>query len=205
MKKKTANSFKLNYRVMFFVTKYLSYIIVSFLGRTLSYKIEGNPPSKKVIYAFWHRNIAPLMYYHRNRDIAILISPSKDGEFIAGPAQLFGFKTVRGSSSKKNTTALREMVRVSQESSIAITPDGPKGPAKIPKGGVLYLAYLTKLPIVGVNVSLDKAWIYNTWDKLRIPKPMAEVKISYTEPINVETKDEIESKMRDLIELMNED
>ncbi len=181
-------------KILFFFEKYIGAFFVKLLGSTLRYKIGGKAPTKRVIYAFWHRNILPLAYLHRNRNIVIMISSSKDGELIAGPVGKLGYIPVRGSSTRKGSVALKKMIKLSKKYSLAITPDGPKGEKEKIKSGLLFLSYFTGLPIVPVAVDIDREIVFNSWDKFRLPKLFANVKVSYGEPIFIKTKDEIESK-----------
>ncbi len=132
--------------------------------------------------------------------IAVLASASKDGELIAGPMQHLGYHTVRGSSSRQGARALREMLRISKDYSLAITPDGPKGPAGTIHPGIFEIALLAKIPIVALNVKAKKEWVLNTWDGFRIPKPFSKIKVEYSEPMHLENREqipEIERKVRE--------
>ncbi|HEY0305629.1 MAG TPA: DUF374 domain-containing protein, partial [Longimicrobiales bacterium] len=101
-----------------------------------------------VIYTLWHGRLLPLTYYHRRQNIATLISQSSDGEYIARVVERWGYTAIRGSSSRGGSGALREMVRLARAGrSMAITPDGPRGPRQQLKPGVLTLAQLTSQPM----------------------------------------------------------
>jgi len=181
-------------KVLFFLEKYLGAALIYLLSITLRYIVIGNKPEGRVVFSFWHRDQIPLLYFRRNEGITILISSSKDGELIAGPAKVLGFNTVRGSSRRKAVTALRQLREVAEKYTLAITPDGPKGPNMVIKDGVLFASYMTHLPIVPVLVEIEKEWLFNTWDKFRFPKPFSRVVVAYGDPIYIETKEEIVEK-----------
>src|SRR2546430_261133 len=88
---------------------------------------------------FWHAHLV-LMFYARYRPpVMMMISRSKDGELIASTFRYFGVQSARGSSSRGGTAALREMIRAAQAgTTIGITPDGPRGPRRVLKEGVVY-------------------------------------------------------------------
>ena len=88
------------------------------------------------------------------------------------------------------------MIKIAKEYRPAITIDGPKGPIYKAKDGVFYIAYLTKLPIIPVEVGIDREWIFNSWDKFRLPKPFSKITISYLKPIRIEKKEDIIDKHR---------
>ena len=141
---------------------------------------------KPVIFILWHGRLLPLTYHHRGEGIIALISRHRDGEYIARTVQHWGFGTVRGSSSRGGTAALRELVRlVRQGHSLAITPDGPRGPGQRMKRGALLIAQLTGAPIVAGSAGTDRGWWIRSWDRFLIPKPFSTVRIAYGEPIRV--------------------
>jgi hypothetical protein len=173
--------------------KYLAAFVLNLLYISLKYEIIGlEKPYPKGIYIFWHRNLLPLLINRKNENVAIIISSSKDGDFIAGPAKLYGYIPVRGSSSKQGVSALKEMLKLSKNHSIGLTPDGPKGPAQKIKNGAFQLAYLSKCPIYAVNVKVSKAWIFNSWDRFILPKPFSKVIVNYSKPYFIENKEQFD-------------
>lgn len=135
---------------------------------------------------FWHGQMLPLLWLHRDQRIAVLISIHKDGEIIARIAEALGCRTVRGSSSKGGSRALLGLVRELQDGhEIAVTPDGPRGPARKFAPGALVAAQRANAPIVMMGVHCPRAWRLNTWDGFMIPKPFARVTVAYSEPVLV--------------------
>jgi lysophospholipid acyltransferase (LPLAT)-like uncharacterized protein len=135
------------------------------------------------LYALWHGRLLPLTYYHRHRGIAALVSQSADGEYIARMVEGWGFDTVRGSSSRGGREALREVVRrVRAGQSMAITPDGPRGPRQKVQPGVIIAAQLTGAPILPVVAGCSRAWWPGGWDRFCVPKPFSRVLVLYGEP-----------------------
>ena len=181
-------------KLLFFIAKYIGSFVVFLLGITLNFNIKTLVYKDRAVFTFWHRNMIPLLFLHRFQRLGILISSSKDGEFIAGPAKFFGFFPIRGSSTRGGSKAVRQMVKYSKKYSLAISPDGPRGPSEKIKDGLLFLAYSSKLPIIPVAADISREKVFNSWDKFRLPKPFSTVNISYGEPIYIETKEDIVSK-----------
>jgi lysophospholipid acyltransferase (LPLAT)-like uncharacterized protein len=180
---------KMFHKLLLFLSRYIAYIIFSVISWTFRYKLSGFlKPHPRAVYVFWHRNIIPLLLLHKNEQIVILISKSKDGDFIAEPTKAFGYIPIRGSSSKDGSKALKEMIKLSKKHFLAITPDGPKGPAQHFKEGALQLAYLTKLPMIAGNVKVSKAIIFKSWDRFILPLPFAKISVTYSPPINIVDK-----------------
>ena len=141
---------------------------------------------KPIIFILWHGRLLPLTYHHRGEGVVALISRHRDGEYIARTVERWGFGTVRGSSSRGGTAALRELVRlVRQGHSLAITPDGPRGPRERMKRGALLIAQLTGAPVVASSAGTDRGWWIRSWDRFLVPKPFSTVRIAYSEPIRV--------------------
>jgi Kdo2-lipid IVA 3' secondary acyltransferase len=125
----------------------------------------------------------PLLYRHRGDGVALLISSHGDGEIIARVAKGFGYRTVRGSSSRGATGALRGIVRTLDKGiEVGVTPDGPRGPAGTFASGTVIAAFRAQIPIILMAVSADRAWHLGSWDQFMIPKPFARITIVYDEP-----------------------
>jgi lysophospholipid acyltransferase (LPLAT)-like uncharacterized protein len=136
-----------------------------------------------VILALWHGELLPLLWHHRREGISILISEHADGEIVARVAESLGCRTVRGSTTKGGGRALLGLCRVVEKGGdIAITPDGPKGPARRFAPGALVVAQRGGAPIVPLVVSTEQAWRLKSWDGFLIPKPFARITVAYGEP-----------------------
>ncbi len=188
--------------ILLFLEKYLGAFLVKILGITWRYNLQNPKPGGNVIFAFWHRNMVPLLYLHKGENIVILASTSKDGELITGPAKVFGYQAARGSSGRKGSSATRKLIKFAKNNSLAITPDGPKGPSKKIKDGVFYLSYFTKLPIVFVTVKAEKEYVFDTWDKFSLPKFFSKININYSELYYINSKEEIEETKTQLIKYL---
>ena len=162
-------------------------LLIRCLGMTLRYEdivAEGafiGPPPRACVYAFWHRSLLACAWRFRNRNIAILISSSFDGELIARTVELLGFKAIRGSSSRGGAAGLRNMERAFRDGHCcAITADGPRGPAMVAKPGVTQLAQLVGEEHVGAFYVLpQRAWQLRSWDRFLIPKPFSRVFVTW--------------------------
>lgn len=139
---------------------------------------------RNVIFVLWHGRLLPLSWFHRDWKLVTLISASADGEYIARIVRRWGYDVVRGSSSRRGSEALRDLVRsVRSGRSLAITPDGPRGPRERMKPGPLLIARLTGAPLLPVSASADRAWWFEGWDRFLVPRPFSRVAIAYGEPV----------------------
>ena len=110
-----------------------------------------------------------------NRTVAV-ISASRDGQYISDLLSFFGIRCARGSSSRGGAHALREAIReIKNGNNVAITPDGPRGPAYVLKKGAIQLASETGAPILLTALNASKYWKLKSWDGFQIPKPGAKL------------------------------
>lgn len=139
---------------------------------------------KPFIFALWHGQLLPLIWHHRKQGISLVISEHRDGERIARIALGLGYELVRGSSTRGGGRALIHLSRVLESGKeAAITPDGPKGPARTVAQGVVVAAQRSGAAILPIAVAANSAWRLGSWDSFMIPKPFATVVVSYSAPI----------------------
>jgi hypothetical protein len=144
-----------------------------------------NPPPGPAIYVFWHNRILAItaaflrVYPRARRGVLVLTSASKDGMWLGLVAKHLGMGSVRGSSSRRGATAMRELLeRVEAGYDIAITPDGPRGPKYVLGPGLVYLAHKAQLPVLPCHAKFHGAWQLRTWDGFTIPKPFSRVDVT---------------------------
>ena len=135
-----------------------------------------------VLCVFWHSRIglSPSCWpLDRAQPAKALISLSADGEFIAKAVARHGFPAVRGSSANKDkaekakggTQALRDGLKQLKVGALAITPDGPRGPANVMAEGLPLMAKLSKAPVLFIGMSCNPAIRLNSWDRAVLPLP----------------------------------
>ena len=158
--------------------------LIRALALTLRYRLEdpqgilAKDPAQPRIWAFWHNRILMMPYLYERfcpgRRMLMLVSRSRDGEFITRIMNRFGIDGARGSSSRGGTDALRELLRElerPQARDLGITPDGPRGPRAKVQDGVLALAVGSGRPIYPVTTRYRQFWELPTWDRFQIPRP----------------------------------
>jgi lysophospholipid acyltransferase (LPLAT)-like uncharacterized protein len=142
------------------------------------------------VFLLWHEALLPLLWHHRRQGIAIVVSENRDGQYLADFAMKLGYRAVRGSSSRGAARALLGAVRELRAGrSVAFTPDGPRGPRRALKPGVVAAAQRGGGVIVPIHARADRAWRLDSWDRFLIPKPAARVTVVYGRPFQVEPGD----------------
>ena len=141
--------------------------------------LQRNPGEPR-IWAFWHNRILLMPYVYEwlcpGRRMLMMVSRSRDGEFITRIMSRFGIDGARGSSSQGGSGALRELLREldrPQARDIGITPDGPRGPRAQVQDGVLALSASSGRPIYPITVHYSRFWRLPSWDQFQIPHPGA--------------------------------
>ena len=186
--------FSLRQRFLLWLISWASYLAISLIGPTLRYSISWEePPSppdatfeRPVIYSFWHRAVFASAWLWRKAGIAVMVSRSFDGEYIARTIEKLGFVAVRGSSSRNGATALLGLKsQLEQGNLVVFTIDGPRGPKYVAKPGPVALSRASALPMAAFYVALDSAWVLNTWDALMIPKPFSKALVRFSAKIRV--------------------
>jgi hypothetical protein len=127
-----------------------------------------------VIVVFWHNCLLMCPFAYMGKDMNVLVSRHGDGEIMVNAMKGFGFRPVRGSSSKGGAEALRELVRlVLNNSDLGITPDGPRGPAEVVKQGVAHVARMTGRPILPLAFASSWSKRFASWDRFLLPYPFS--------------------------------
>lgn len=143
-----------------------------------------------VIYALWHGRMYCLFKAVPLDQVAILVSPSNDGEFITRIAQRIGFRHfVRGSHKRGGTQAILGLKKelAERKHSIAFTVDGPRGPRYKVKPGIIRLASQSGTPIIPLGSATR--WLLKkfdrSWDHFHAPLPFTEMQLRYGEPLSI--------------------
>ncbi len=173
------------------------------LAKSIKFEIINKPDDSFLcIFMFWHRDMIPMTLHRIGSNACVLVSPSQDGELIAGPIEELGFITARGSTTRQGSQAYRTVLRMARERQLGITPDGPKGPSKVIQPGVIHISYMAKVPIVPVALHASREWVFNSWDRFRLPKPFCKLTAIYGEPHFVNSKADMESAPTQLKAMM---
>lgn len=149
--------------------------------------------SEAVVLAFWHSDLLACggaLYRGRvayGRQVTGLVSRSADGDILARAAAGFGFRTIRGSSSRGGLAALRSLYReLGGGRTIVIAPDGPRGPARAAQSGVVQVAALAEVPIVPMAAAAARSWRAGSWDRTLVPRPFTRVEVVVGEDVRIE-------------------
>lgn len=179
--------------ILRFAGNYVLFQLVDLLCKTLRIKFinketvdELERQNKNYILGFWHGTMLLPWYINRNKNFAGLTSKSKDGDLLAKILKKWNYKVLRGSSSDGGNVALGLMVDFAKSGySIAITPDGPKGPPHVLKAGAAIAAKKSGLPLVLAGIGFKRKRHLNSWDNFQVPYFFTRVNVIYSEPFYI--------------------
>jgi lysophospholipid acyltransferase (LPLAT)-like uncharacterized protein len=162
------------------------------------------------IYVLWHEYLLVPMLRFSHTSVRLLISHHADGLIVAEVCKHLRMGLVRGSQRHGGVAAVRILLRPGRYRSLAVTPDGPQGPRRHVKEGVIFLASRLGWPIVPIGVGLHRPWRLRSWDRLAIPRPFQPAAIVTDEPITVPPeigRDEMElyrQRVQDALDALTE-
>ena len=163
---------------------WLAWGVLRFLRATTRFEVVGADALESrwragapMVFAFWHGRSIMLPFLVRGRrDAYIMNSTHRDGEIITRALEHFGIHSTRGSSTRGavgGTLALLRALR--RGNSVALIPDGPRGPAGVAKAGAVELAASGGAPVIPLSFSASRAVRLNGWDRMMLPVPGARV------------------------------
>lgn len=191
--KTTAIRRSLGQRLLIWLVGVVGWAAVELLGHTWRVETQGQENlelvysrGERAIFAFWHGQLFPLCFTHRNRMIHTFSSVHRDGDFMVSVLRRLGFGSVRGSTSRRAVRGLVRMIATIREGyDAAVTPDGPRGPAGSVQPGIFYMAEKTGFPVVPVGVGASPKKVLGSWDSFTIPLPFSRVVVVIGQPIYV--------------------
>lgn len=136
----------------------------------------GRTGERRFLYCVWHDQIVMTVFSGRPRQMAGLVSRHQDGSYLSDAMEFVGIEPVRGSTSRGGVQALRQLIDKTRNLHVAITPDGPRGPRRQAKSGIVFLASRTGRSIVPTAYGCRRGWkIKGSWTDMLIPRPFTKI------------------------------
>ena len=162
--------------------------------------LQARAEGTRLVFAIWHDELFPLTWLHRNEGVVGVVSPSRDGEFLAGVMKRVGFNLARGSSSGGGLRALISAYKQMRTQNVdaVFTVDGPRGPRHEVKPGVVYLAAKADALVLPVRVTMGPRKVFSrAWDRFQLPWPGAKCDVYYGKPFSVSLEGKEEGMTRE--------
>lgn len=199
-KKITKSAFAIN------IISRIAYWYIKFIKFTTKWDLRGVETFYEnlekygsVIFIAWHGR-APMIppFWDKRKTLKALVSPHRDGQLIAAMLKKFGIGSIDGSSNENaKSAAVSIMKELKNGTTIAIIPDGPRGPSMTMSLSPVYYAQKAGIPVLGVTYNIaNSAIIEKSWDRMIIPKPFNKGICAVTEPFFIPkgaTKEELEA------------
>jgi len=126
------------------------------------------------IVCFWHEQLVMMPHMRKWDDhaAAAMVSRHADAQIMAEHLRSLGIRIIELGTSEVNSGPVREAVRhLRAGGSLAITVDGPMGPARIPKEGALVISGVSRKPIHPSAYAVTHSIRLKTWDQMILPLP----------------------------------
>ncbi|WP_197708104.1 lysophospholipid acyltransferase family protein [Hartmannibacter diazotrophicus] len=170
-----------------------------------------------MITALWHGQhfMVPLIK-PKGQPFAVLMAAHADAEMNAIAIERLGLQTIRASGAqkpseirrKKGMVGFLQMLKALKNgTSIAMTADVPKGPAKKAGRGIVMLARHSGRPIMPLAYASSRRWNVNSWDSASFNLPFSRAAVVTSDLIYVPpetTDEEIDAYCARLTESLNE-
>lgn len=188
----------------------LGFLLVKGLSLTLRTRFSGEVPvlellesGKPFVLVFFHGRQFLLVNQLRKWPNTIMTSISYMGEIQSRILEMFGYVTIRGSSSRGGARVLAEIIHHVRRGRIGtFAVDGPRGPYREVKPGAVFAAKKLDVPVVPVTTS---AWpslvMENYWDRYLLPMPFSRGLVHFGEPIFLDRNTTEESVVQDCLRI----
>jgi lysophospholipid acyltransferase (LPLAT)-like uncharacterized protein len=196
-----------------YILRYGAPFLIKSLGASIRFTLINDGPARSLgargksrIFAFWHNRFLMMPYLYKSlrgtKNICVMTSRSRDGQYITDVLDGFDFATARGSSSRGGQAALREMTSLIKKGyDIAITPDGPRGPCYRVQPGIILLAQISGIPIIPATYDVKRKKRLASWDRFIIPHLFTKGVLVFGDPFTVSKKADEEERERKRLEL----
>lgn len=139
------------------------------------------------LYVSFHQGLLYFIQHYRDRGAVVMASQSRDGDMVTAILERFGWRAVRGSSSRGGKEALADMIPVFRDRAVCggLVCDAPRGPYGDPKIGIVLLARDSGQPMTPCGLWTSRLLLGRNWDRTIIPLPFSRIHFGFGEAIHV--------------------
>lgn len=168
------------------------------VSRTLQWRVEGRAnitiaraSQRPLLWAYWHEQVSPfIMYGDRfigGENFCVVIVGDVRSEILGQLGVRLGAETfgidMQGNPMAAGRSLLRVIQAMRRGKQSMLAPDGPDGPAFVPKPGVAYLARKAEAAVIPVGITAKPAYRLPRWDRYQVPLPFATLHAVFGPPI----------------------
>lgn len=204
----------MQYFASFIIASYMRFVYHSSKKyyENLDYLLDPIAKKQAIIISCWHNSIMlmPLLMYKINKiknrcELNSLSSKHGDGRIVGNVMERFDFVNIAGSSNisnKKNRgisiSDLKKIIKnLKKGHSLAITPDGPRGPRYKINSQLVNMAKMSGAKILPSACYISKSIRLNSWDHFILPLPFSKIYYYFDKSITIDkkiTEDDIQNK-----------
>jgi lysophospholipid acyltransferase (LPLAT)-like uncharacterized protein len=167
----------------------LAWLVSVYLGATLAtmrWRFENRAPADAavasptgIVALFWHGRIALAVHCRR------VLKQKPRRVLISNSPAIRGSTTTDRRANRRSLGAFREALRFLDDGGVvAITPDGPRGPAEVMPEGPVMLARARQSPVFLFGLAAHPTLTLKTWDKTQIPLPFSRGCVVFDGPLS---------------------
>ncbi|MDX1689144.1 MAG: hypothetical protein R3248_14265 [Candidatus Promineifilaceae bacterium] len=186
--------------------------------RTARFRVEGweqmeaaEASGRPVLWAMWHGQLMGFVSFGdrflENEDFVAVMVGDERGDTLGMFARRLRGRVFRVDMGGNPFAAGRAVLRVIQEMKAGrqsiIAPDGPDGPAFVPKPGVAFLARKAGAVILPLGVWTRQAYQLRRWDRYLVPTPFAHFHVKIGQPLPAEPQMERETLLVQIEEVLH--
>ena len=149
---------------------------------------QAREKSRPILICCWHSRFVLVSRFFKKIRLPLwaISSTHRDSEIMATILQKWGFKLIKGSSTRGWNRVLKTMIKLFRvdKTIIALTNDGPKGPPHITKKGAVSLAIKQRAQIIAVSGTASSYFTLPSWDKTKIPCCFSTIHIQFSAPLS---------------------
>jgi len=141
---------------------------------------------RRLLAAFWHGKYVALFPLMRGRGVLIFASTSHRGDVVAEICGRFGYRCAQipDHGREHSLDLMREAL--ADETAGAVVVDGPLGPHRVVKRGVVVIASEQRRVVFPVSVAASRKKVFGErWDRREIPKLFSRVALVFGDPLEV--------------------
>ena len=135
-----------------------------------------------VIIVCWHQRLmmTPFMFDVARHRCRSLTSDARAGRLVGHIHRHFGYESVPMPHGILGAAEMRLIFKGLREGiSIGVSPDGPRGPARVAKSTPIQWARSAQVPVVSFTFSAKHYLRWPTWDRLIFPLPFTKLHLRW--------------------------
>jgi lysophospholipid acyltransferase (LPLAT)-like uncharacterized protein len=148
---------------------------------------ELKKDGQKLLFCVWHEATFQCFYFYRDQKAGLLVEDSKKGEVLASGTRRYGYETFPIVDNPGDKRTIRQTIKfikyLKEGFDGVVAVDGPNGPLRKIKPGILNIAKKTDALIIPVGVWYERKFrLRFRWDKYQMPRLFSKTVLHIKEP-----------------------